>query len=843
MEKPLFLNLVRQKILVIDGAMGTTVMQAGVSLEQGFEGLNFLHPDLIVSIHRGYVEAGANLIETNTFGGNRIKLAEYGAGDKVKAVNARAVELARQAIAAARAEVKAAAGAAASLVQPDIFVAGSIGPLGKLLQPMGEMTFDEAYAVFAEQARALKDGGADILCIETISDLQEMRAALLAAKDNTNLPVICSLTYDENGKTVTGTTPEAAVYLLERLGADVIAANCSTGPAQMEKLTQQLVGCASVPVMIMPNAGSPELIDGSAVYKMTPEKFAGFAEKILRQGAAIIGGCCGTTKEHICAVRNLVDKKFSATVQFAPAKVEGIKFSSRSRLVIVRKAPVIVGEKINPTGRKLFQEELKAGIFTRVRKDATAQTEAGAHLLDINMGVPDSNEPALMEKAVLVAQNAASLPLSIDSPNPAALEAGLKNFVGIPLVNSVNGKASSLKTVLPLVKKYGAKVIALLLDENGVPENIKDKSAIAEKIVAAADQAGLGRENIFVDGLTLTVGVSLAPALETLQLIALIKEKFGTRTILGVSNVSHGMPEREKLNAYYLMLALLEGLDAAIVDPTAKETQAVIKEFQRTKPSDYPKLKVQYMKKFTELAEAWKNMYKKVKRPADEALTSKTRVTLKDAAAAVIAGDRDEVKFCVEKLIENNEPPQKIIESGLIKGMEQVGGWFSAGKYFLPQVVAAAEAMQVGFDLCKARLPAGSLKSAGTIILATVKGDVHDIGKNIVKMMLENHGFNVVDLGKDVDKETIVAAALQHKAAAVALSALLTTTMSQMGEVAAELKSRGLDIPVIVGGAVVNQSYADKIGATFGKDALASVQVAREIVDKLAANAAPRYLR
>jgi 5-methyltetrahydrofolate--homocysteine methyltransferase len=456
------------------------------------------------------------------------------------------------------------------------------------------------------------------------------------------------------------------------------------------------------------------------------------------------------------------------------------------------------------------------------------------------MGVPDSDEPVLMERAVFVVQNAGSLPLSIDSPNPAALEAGLKNFVGVPLINSVNGKVQSLQTVLPLAKKYGAKVIALLLDENGVPDNVKDKSAIAEKIITAAGRAGLAREDVFVDGLTMTVGVSLTPALETLSMIALVKKKYGTRTILGISNVSHGMPEREKLNAYYLMLALLEGLDAAIVDPTAKETQNVIREFQRAKSSDYPKLKTQYMKKFTALAEAWRDMYKKAKRPAEEALQGKAQVTLNDAAEAVIAGDRDAVRFCVEKLIASQVSPQKIIEDGLIKGMEQVGEWFSSGRYFLPQVVAAAEAMRVGFELCQAQIPAGSTKSAGTIVIATVKGDVHDIGKNIVKMMLENHGFSVVDLGKDVAKETIVEAAVSHRASAIALSALLTTTMSQMGAVAAELKQRGLDIPVIVGGAVVNQSYADKIGATFGKDALASVKVAREIMDRVAKNKSRR---
>lgn len=813
-----FKDLIRDKILVIDGAMGTTVMNSGVSIEKGFESLNFLHPELITSIHRGYVAAGANLIETNTFGGNRIKLEEFGVGNRVKEVNAKAVELAKKAIHEAGSQ--------------DVFVVGSIGPLGKLLQPMGELTFEEAYDVFAEQVRALRDGGAAVLCIETISDLQEIRAALLAAKENSRLPVICSMTYDETQKTVTGTSPEAAVHLLERLGADVISANCSTGPEQMVAVAKKLVKVAAVPIMVMPNAGSPDLVDGQAVYKMTPAQFAGHINAALKAGVRIVGGCCGTTRDHIQAVRELVDKKYPSR-EFKPACWPGIKFSSRTQVVQVNQAPVMVGEKINPTGRKVFQAELKSGVFTRVRTDAEKQAKAGAHLLDVNMGVPDTNEVALMHKAVFLVQNAVQIPISVDSPRAQAIEQGLKNFVGIPLVNSVNGEEKSLRNVLPLAKRFGAKIIALALDEKGVPKTAAEKVAIAEKIIKRAAAHAIEPEDIFVDCLVMTVGVGVEPALEALAAISQVKEKFGVRTILGISNVSHGMPEREKLNAYYLMLGLLEGLDAAIIDPTAKETQKVITEFQRAKSKSYPKLRDKYRKLFVDLAEEWKKMYKKVKKVQDEVLSQKAKIRPADIADAVIAGDGDAVKYGVTKLLEEGRAPQKIMEDGLIKGMETVGKWFSQGKYFLPQVVASAESMKVGFTLCKAKIPKEDVKKAGTIILATVKGDVHDIGKNIVKMMLENHGFEVIDLGKDVSKATIIEAALKHQASAIALSALLTTTMAQMGEVAVELKKKGLDIPVIVGGAVVNQSYAEKIGATFGRDALDSVKIAKEIVEKV----------
>ncbi|MBU1616431.1 MAG: homocysteine S-methyltransferase family protein, partial [Candidatus Margulisbacteria bacterium] len=760
------------------------------------------------------------ILETNTFGANRIKLGEYGLADKVKEINEAAVRLARRAIGEKG------------------FVCGSIGPTGQLLEPMGGLSFDQAYETFAEQAKALADAGADLLCFETISDLQEMRAGVLAAKNETSLPVIASMTYDEGEVTVSGTTPEAAAVVLEAIGADILSANCSAGPEGLLKVAERLLAVTNLPVMIMPNAGMPVLESGKAVYKMSPEEFAKHLAKAFNLGIGIVGGCCGTNPKHIEAVREALTPNPSPRGRGAMPNV-GVRFSSRTKM-IEPDGFIAVGEKINPTGRKIFREELKSGKFKIVRAEAENQTKHGAALLDVNVSVARIDDVAAMKQAVIVASTASPRPLSIDSPNPVAIEAGLKTFCGRGLINSVNGKEESLKTVIPLAKKYGAALIGLVLDEQGIPETVEQKMAIAEKIIKATDAAGIPRDQIYIDNLAMTVGVGIKGALDTLAAIPIVKRNFGVRTILGVSNVSHGMPNRSKLNNLYLKLCLLNGLDAGIVDisdPGIKEAIEFARKIE-AKAGDgegqkaKEKAKERLLEEFKQAVEEKGEMGQGI-RDTGESAVKQYPETLGGIEAAVIEGDDEIVVDLTNKLLAKGEAPQKIIDQALVRGMEKVGKDFSAKKIFLPQVMASAEAMKAGFALCKERIPKEEARKVGKVLLATVKGDVHDIGKNIVKMMLENHGFEVIDLGKDVPSETILETAKREKPNAICLSALLTTTMVEMEQVGKELKKEGLNIPIMVGGAVVTDDYAEEIGAFYSSDAVGAVELAKKLIKKI----------
>ena len=798
-----FKEAIQQKILVMDGAMGTQLMERGVRPEDCFDAQNLKKPEIVLAVHKAYVQAGADIIETNTFGANRIKLADYGLDKKVHDINLEAAKLARKAIG------------------ENGFVCGSMGPLGKMLDPLGEITYDQAYEVFAEQAKALEEGGVDCVSIETISDLQEMRAAVIAVKSQTKLPVIASLTYDEGEKTVYGTTPEVAVAVLEPLGIDIIAANCSTGPEGMLKVAKKLLAVSRVPVMVMPNAGMPELIGNRAVYQMTPERFGSFAKKFAEMGVAIIGGCCGTGPEHIRAIKSQITSIKSQTMP--KSQIQNTKFASRTKVVEMKTGtPLLVGERINPTGRKLLQEEIKSGRSQLVRQEAEAQSKAGADLLDVNVSVHDVHESEAMGKTVKVIQSVSEQPLSIDSPSRMAIEAGLKQFCGRALLNSVNGKRESLETILPLAKKYGSAIIALALDEHGLPQTAADRVRIAERIVMSAVDKGIAKEDIFVDCLVLTAGVGISGCLETLKAIPLIKEKLGVKTILGISNVSHGMPERSKLNALYFQLALTYGLDAAIIDVTDPGIKKVLK----NKEKDRGKLLEQFRSEVDRARRSGKPPEKK----QDIAARVIRLSGYQDIRDAVIDGNLEAVEILVKQGLEKKLDPQKIIDQGLIPGMETVGKKFSKKEYFLPQVIESAEAMRRGFELCQAKIPKGKTKVAGKVVLATVKGDIHDIGKNIVKMMLVNHGFQVIDLGKDVPPEKIVEAAKREKPNVIALSALLTTTMVEMGVVKEELNKAKLNIPLLVGGAVVTKGYADRIGAVYSMDAVGAVTLAKKII-------------
>ncbi|MBU1027043.1 MAG: homocysteine S-methyltransferase family protein [Candidatus Margulisbacteria bacterium] len=798
-----FLEELNKRILVMDGAMGTQLMERGVRPEDCFDAQNLKNSESVLSVHKAYVEAGADIIETNTFGANRIKLADYKLDNKVHEINVAAAKLARKAIGSKG------------------FVCGSIGPLGKMIDPLGEVTFEQAYEAFAEQAKALADGGVDVICIETISDLQEMRAGVIAAKTATNLPVIASLTYDDGEKTIYGTPAEVAVVVLESLGVDVISANCSTGPEGMLKVARKLIANSQHSIMVMPNAGMPELVDNKAVYKMTPKKFGEFAAKFAKLGVKIIGGCCGTGPEHIGEVKLQVTRNKIQTNSKPQNSIT--KFASRTKIVEVNsEKPLLVGERINPTGRKIFQEEIRVGKSQIIRTEAAEQTKAGADLLDVNISVSDINEADVMHSTVKLVQSVSDLPFSIDSPSPASIEAGLRTFCGRGLLNSVNGKKESLEKILPLVKKYGAAVIALVLDEHGLPKSASDRVRMAEGIVRAAHDAGIKSEDIFVDNLVMTAGVGIHDCLEALKAIPMVKESLGVKTILGISNVSHGMPNRSKLNALYLRLAISYGLDAAIVDPTDEG----IKKALKAKPTTREKL----LQSFKNAVAEAKRSGKPAEKKREASVAELKFKSFKDIEKAVIDGNLEGVGLLVNQALLKKKNPQKIIDQGLIPGMEIVGKKFNKKEFFLPQVIEAAEAMRKGFELCKEKIPKEKTKAVGKVALATVKGDIHDIGKNIVKMLLENHGFEVLDLGKDVSAEAIIAAAKKEKPDVIALSALLTTTMVEMGIVRDELEKAKLNIPLLVGGAVVTKGYADRIGANYSLDAVGAVNLAKKIM-------------
>ena len=808
-----FTEIVGKNVLIIDGAMGSLLMEGGIKPEEGFDIQNIKNPELIKSIHKKYVDAGADIIETNTFGANRLKLKDYKLEDKVLEINKAGVMLAKE------------------IAGNEVFVCGSIGPLGKLLEPLGEISFDLASEVFSEQAKAMEDAGADCLCIETISDLQEMRAAIIGIKEKTKLPIIASMTYDENGTTIFGTPPEAAVVVLESLGVDVISINCSSGPAGILPIAQKILSESKKPVMVMPNAGMPVIENDKTIYKMTPDEFSEYSKKFFQMGIAIIGGCCGTTPEHISSIRQKIPRatklKKEKIFLVAPFRT---RFASRSKVVELNPNKLLtIGERINPTGRKPLREDIKSKEFILIREEAVSQTKNLADLLDVNISIPEGDDTNNMKEAVSIVQKAVPTPLSIDSPSPSGIESGLKEFCGKAMLNSVNAKTESLEKMLPLAKKYGAAIIGLTLDEKGIPSNHEERVEIAGKIVRKALKIGIPKEDIFIDNLVITAGVGLNASLETLKAIPIIKEKYGVKTSLGISNISHGLPNRSKINAIFLQLAILYGLDAAIIDlndpeirKTAERKLAFIGDKEKKKKNLIIKLKSEI-----ENSHKHKNHQNIIKKTKD--IKFKNLKNIKDA---VLDGDLKLMKILVQDALAKKVDPQKIIDEALTSAMEEVGDLFSRKIYFLPQVLSSAETRTVGFNLCKEKIPKENKKNIGKILIATVHGDIHDIGKNIVKMLLENHGFIVIDMGKDVATDKIIETAKKEKPNAIALSALLTTTMLEMKNITMKLKAEGLNIPVIIGGAVVTDDYAERINASYGADAAQAVKLAKNIIEK-----------
>lgn len=783
--------------IVLDGAMGTMLQASGLKLGGLPEELNFTNPDLLVDIHRKYIAAGAQAVYANTFGANRHKLRD--SRYTVAEVIERAIELAR----------KAAEGTQA-------LVALDVGSLGRMLRPTGDMPVEEAYDMFKEIMLAGR--GADFIAIETMTDLMEAKTALLAAKENTDLPVVVTMSFEQSLRTFTGCSAASMALTLSGMGADVIGMNCSLGPAEAMPIAEEIMRWSSVPVLIRPNAGLPD--PKTNLYNVSPEEYADEIEKMSRLGIKLFGGCCGTNPEFIAAVsRRLKGKKFTPKPADIPAAV-----CSASRVVELDTVRII-GERINPTGKKLFKEALKRRDLDYIMRQAIDQTGAGAEILDVNVGLPDIDEKEMMIAAVDAVQSVTDAPLQIDTTELDVLEAALRRVSGKPIVNSVNGEEEKLETVLPLVKKYGAAVVGLTLDSNGIPKKAEERFAIAEKIMNRALEYGIPKRDIYIDCLTLTASAEQEGVMETIKAVRMVKERLGLKTVLGVSNISFGLPNRELVNSTFLTMAMNSGLDLPIINPNIAAMSGAVSAFRLL--SGYDKHGADFIEHFG--ADNILTTSVKSAQPAGAPTISAGGT---DLAAAVANGLKAECASAAQALLDAGTDPMDVINEQLIPALDTAGEKFEKGTIFLPQLIQSAGAAQAAFDVIKRVISerGGESESRGRVVLCTVKGDIHDIGKNIVKTLLENYGFEVIDLGKDVDYQAVVDAAIKYDVRLVGLSALMTTTLKSMENTIKLLRENNVNCKVVVGGAVLTPEYAEKIGADFyAKDAKETVDIAKRV--------------
>ena len=771
----LFKDLLGKKTLFFDGAMGTMLQAAGLKPGELPELWNFTHADEVEKIHAAYLNAGADIIKTNTFGANRLKFA--GTDIKTADVVMQAVKIAKKACAD----------------KPGSFVALDMGPTGKLLAPYGDLPFEEAVSIYAEIVTAGVEAGADLILIETMSDTYEMKAALLAAKENSDLPVVCTMTLDEDGKLLTGGDITAAAIMLEGLGADAIGFNCGLGPAQMQKLLPQLLAATPLPVVLNPNAGLPKEVNGQTLFDVSADEFAALMYDMAKGGAlAVMGGCCGTTPAHIAA---LVNKCKQIVPQARDCDLTAV--AAYGSAVVIGKKPVIIGERINPTGKPRLKQAILDGDYDYICRLGLEQIDSGAAILDVNVGVPGIEEPAVSAEAVQRLQAITSVPLQIDTSNYDAMVGSLRLYNGKPLLNSVCGKEESLTRVLPLVKKYGAAVVALTLDDSGIPETAEGRIAIAEKIIARAAEYGIARRNIIVDPLALTISTGGDNAKVDLQVLRELSKR-GIKTVMGVSNISFGLPARDAVNSAFFVLAMEAGLSCAIINPQSAAMMGAYYAYGALSGLDEG-CKA-YVAKFADAAQP------------KAAPVQTAEYTLYDA---IVKGLREQSEKAVTAQLAQKQPLE-IINGEMIPALDYVGNGFEKHTLFLPQLLMSAEAAKAAFNVIRDKMAAegGSRSNGVKVVLATVKGDIHDIGKNIVKVLFENYGYQVIDLGKDVPPEKIVEAAVKHNAAVVGLSALMTTTVGAMEETIKALRAAG-SFKIICGGAVLTQDYADSIGADF----------------------------
>ena len=813
MERTLTDALAGDAHLLFDGGMGTMLQAAGLVAGEVPELWCLTHADAVTAVHRAYVEAGSDVVTTNTFGANRLKLAGAAAVDDVFAA----------AVACAR-----AAGAR--------YVAADIGPTGALLRPLGTLSFDEAYDLFAEEARAAARAGADLFIVETMTDLAEAKAAYLACRENTDLPVIVTMTFGEDGRTFLGTSPEVAAVTFDALGADAVGINCSLGPTELLPLAKRMRAVTAKPLLVQANAGLPHVEGDATVYDVGPEAYADAVRALVDAGVDLVGGCCGTTPAYI----RLLDRIVSGRRPTPHAVEPALTVTSAQNLVALPQGAgriAVIGERINPTGKKRLQEALSAGEIDYVVSLGISQQEEGADILDVNIGLPGIDEAELLPRVVEALCGSVSLPLMLDSSDPLSLEAACRRYPGIPIINSVNGSPESLEAILPIAARYGARLVGLTLDEHGLPATAEERLAIARRIVSAAGDAGIAPERLLIDCLALTVSTDQTQAGETLAAIGRVKRELGTYTTLGVSNVSFGLPERPLLNATFLAAALGAGLDAPILNPGSARYRDTVNAYRVLNAQDAGS------QRFIERYADWTDPYRAHTAPAPAHASSSegapaqrdtgARVPAPDGSALqrlVISGRKGEVAACVRELLAATDP-LAVINDELIPALDEVGARFEAGTYFLPQLMASAEAAGAGFDVIRAALPADAAASKGALCLATVKGDIHDIGKNIVRMLLENYGYRVYDLGRDVAPEDVLACVRAHDLKLVGLSALMTTTVKSMQETIELIHREEPEVRVFVGGAVLTADYARAIGADFyAKDAAASARIAEQVL-------------
>ncbi|MEI8217244.1 MAG: homocysteine S-methyltransferase family protein [Eubacteriales bacterium] len=807
-------ELIGKRILLSDGAMGTMLQMNGLSTGELPEKLNFTHPEIIEKIHSEYLDAGCDFICTNTFGASDYKLE--GSGYSSSEVVIKAVAIAKKAVF----EFEKNTGKRA-------FVGLDIGPIGKLMAPISDMTLEEAYGIFKTQIVAGEEAGADFVIFETFTDIYEMKAGILAAKENSKLPVICSTSFQEDGRMLMGTDPITMVNIISDMGIDALGVNCSLGPAEMTGTVLELLKYSKIPVIVQPNAGLPCLVDGDTYFNISPKEFNVHMKKFLELGVGIIGGCCGTTPEFIRELRKTIDE-YMATSQFKNKSgkelIKPIKYtgaSSSTKTVIIGDRVRIIGERINPTGKKALKEALRNGNIDFVVNEAINQVKAGAAILDINVGLPEIDEIDMMQRVIKVVSSVVDAPLQIDSSDPKVIEAAARIYNGKAIINSVNGKTSVMEAIFPIAKKYGACVIALTLDENGIPSSTEERLNIAERIINKAKEYGIEKERIIVDCLTLTVSAEQKGALQTLSAIRQVKEKFGVKTTLGASNISFGLPERKLLNRTFLTMALAEGLDAPITDPLDNDNMESIRSYEVLSGKDEDS--GDYIRAYGNKGSD------KLEKP--ELKGTNEKKTYKDELAeSILEGFESKASGVTEELLKEMEA-LRIVEEVIIPALEIVGRNYETGEIFLPQLIKSADTVKASFVVLKKHMQKqGQVLSYGKVVVATVQGDIHDIGKNIAKVILENYGYEVIDLGKDVSIEKVVQAARDTSAGLIGLSALMTTTVVNMEATIKAIRAAGLNCKILVGGAVLTPEYAEKIGADYyAKDAMATVKAANQV--------------